>query len=184
MKSKLFILLFFSIPLFVFSKKHEVGVNHSFKTIKAALAQIQNGDSVLVYEGLYKEGNIVLDKEVKLIGINFPVLDGQKKYEVLSIKASNTLVCGFKVQHSGYATLEDPGGIKVYNARNVVIRDNILDDNFFAIYLQYCTNCIIKNNRIKAYGVEEQQIGNGIHCWKSDSLQIVGNNVSGQRDGI
>lgn len=184
MKSKLFILLFCSASFFVFAKKYEVGVNRSFKTIKAALAQIQNGDSVLVYEGLYKEGNIVLDKEVKLIGINFPVLDGQKKYEVLSIKAANVLVCGFKVQHSGYATLEDPGGIKVYNTRNVVIRDNILDDNFFAIYLQYCSNCIIKNNRIKAYGIEEQQIGNGIHCWKSDSLQIIGNTISGHRDGI
>ncbi|MDP2385748.1 MAG: nitrous oxide reductase family maturation protein NosD [Bacteroidota bacterium] len=183
-KSKLFILLFCSASFFVFAKKYEVGVNRSFKTIKAALAQIQNGDSVLVYEGLYKEGNIVLDKEVKLIGINFPVLDGQKKYEVLSIKAANVLVCGFKVQHSGYATLEDPGGIKVYNTRNVVIRDNILDDNFFAIYLQYCSNCIIKNNRIKAYGIEEQQIGNGIHCWKSDSLQIIGNTISGHRDGI
>ena len=27
-------------------------------------------------------------------------------------------------------------------------------------------------------------IGNGIHCWKSDSLQIIGNKISGHQDGI
>jgi nitrous oxidase accessory protein len=42
----------------------------------------------------------------------------------------------------------------------------------------------VKNNKIIAFGKEEQEIGNGIHCWKSDSLQIIANNISGNRDGI
>ncbi len=75
----------------------------------------------MYHEGIYKEGNIIISKTVNLIGVNFPVLDGQKKYEILSIKAANTLVSGFKIQHSGFATLEDPGGIKIYNTSNVII---------------------------------------------------------------
>jgi nitrous oxidase accessory protein len=177
MKQIIAILLFTSISYVLCAKKYEVGNNKTYKTIKSALEKTQDGDTVYVYEGVYKEGNIIISKPVQLIGVNFPVLDGQKKYEILSIKASNTLVAGFKVQHSGFATLEDPGGIKIYNARNVVVRDNILDDNFFSIYLQHSSNCIVKNNRITAYGVEEQQIGNGIHCWKNDSLQIIGNTI-------
>lgn len=168
----------------VLATTFEVGRDKPYKKIKAALALTKNGDTVLVYSGVYKEGNIVIDKEIKFIGINLPVLDGQKKYEVLSVKSSNTLVSGFKVQRSGYATLEDPGGIKVYDAKNVSICNNVLDDNFFGIYIQYSQNCVVKNNKIKAYGVEEQQIGNGIHCWKSDSLQIIGNRITGHRDGI
>ena len=82
------------------------------------------------------------------------------------------------------ATLDDPGGIKVYDSKCVTITNNILDDNFFGIYLQYSKHCIIKNNKLTAYAVEEQQIGNGIHCWKSDSLQIIENNITGHRDGI
>lgn len=184
MKAILYILFFILTPYFVFAKKIEVGVDRHYKTIKSALLQIRNGDTIYVYEGTYKEGNIVIDKEVKLIGKNFPVLDGQKKFEVLSVKSANTLICGFKIIHSGYATLDDPCGIKVYDTRNVIIRDNIFDDNFFAIYIQFSRNCIVKNNKIRAYGIEEQQIGNGIHCWKSDSLQIIGNSISGHRDGI
>jgi len=184
MKRIIAILLFTSISCFLYGKKYEVGKNKVFKNIKNALDKIQNGDTVYVHEGIYKEGNLIINKEVKLIGINFPVLDGQKKYEVISLKAANTLICGFKIINSGFATLNDPCGIKVYDTRNITIRDNIFDDNFFAIYLQYCVNCIIKNNKINAYGKEEQQIGNGIHCWKSDSLQIIGNNITGHRDGI
>lgn len=180
----------FLIILFLISKhilqanKFEVGKNHSYKSIKAALAQIKNGDTLYVHEGVYKEGNILIDKEIHFIGVNYPVLDGEKKHEVLSIKSANTLICGFKIIRSGYATLDDPCGIKVYDTRNITIRDNIFDDNFFGIYIQYSVNCIIKNNVVTAYGKEEQQIGNGIHCWKSDSLQIIANRVTGHRDGI
>lgn len=184
MKRLIAIILFTSASFFSYAKKLEVGENKLFKSIKTALDNAQNGDTIFVIKGVYKEGNIIISKEVSLIGIDLPVLDGQKKYEILSIKSPNTIVSGFKVQHSGYATLDDPCGIKVYNTNHVSICNNILDDNFFGIYLQYCSNCIIKNNRIISYGIEEQQIGNGIHCWKSDSLQIVGNNVTGHRDGI
>ena len=184
MKRLIAILLLTSTTCFLYAKTHEVGKDKVYKSIKSALAKIHNGDTINVYEGIYKEGNIIIDKEVALIGINFPILDGQKKYEILSVKSANTLISGFRVQHSGYSTLDDPGGIKVYNTKNVSICNNILDDNFFGIYLQYCSNCIVKNNSIISYGIEEQKIGNGIHCWKSDSLQIIGNKVSGHRDGI
>ena len=184
MRKLIALFLLSSTSYFLYANKFEVGKNRPYKSIKSALDKIQNGDTIYVHEGIYKEGNIIISKTVNLIGINFPVLDGQKKYEILSIKAVNTLVSGFKIQHSGFATLDDPCAIKVYDTRDVIICNNILNDNFFGIYLQFSKNCIIKNNHITAYGVEEQQIGNGIHCWKSDSLQVIANKVSGHRDGI
>ena len=161
-----------------------VGSHHVFKTILPALKFAKNGDTVLVEKGFYKEGNIVINKEIYFLGRDFPTIDGDRKFEVLSIKSNNVTVKGFKIQHSGYATMDDPGGIKVYDSHHVTIIDNLVYDNFFGIYLQYSKNCIIKNNKIIAFGKEEQEIGNGIHCWKSDSLQIIGNYVSGNRDGI
>lgn len=153
-------------------------------SIKTAIQTAKNDDTIFVKKGLYKEGNIVINKVITLIGIDFPVLDGEGKYEVVSIKSSNVIFKGFIVQHSGFGTLDDPGAIKIYNSNYVTIQDNQLFDNFFGIYVQYGKHCIVKNNKIVAYGKEEQKIGNGIHCWKSDSLQIIGNNISGHRDGI
>jgi nitrous oxidase accessory protein len=161
-----------------------VGSQHAFKTIIPALKFAKHGDSVLVEKGFYKEGNIIIDKAIFFLGRDFPTIDGDRKFEVLSIKSNNVTVKGFKIQHSGYATIDDPGGIKVYDSHHVTIIDNLVYDNFFGIYIQYSKNCVIKNNKIIAFGKEEQEIGNGIHCWKSDSLQIIGNYVSGNRDGI
>lgn len=182
MKNLFYLILFFSSLLQ--ANVIEVGANKPIKSIKKAIALAKVGDTVLVHKGLYREGNIVINKKIVFLGNDFPILDGQRRYEVLSIKADGVIVDGFKIIKSGYGTLEDPCGIKVYNKSHVTIRNNILDDNFFGIYIQNGTNCIVKNNKIKAYGKEEQRIGNGIHCWKSDSLQITANTVSGHRDGI
>jgi nitrous oxidase accessory protein len=168
----------------LFARRIDIGNSFSFTSIKTALASTVNGDSVFVHGGVYKEGNIIIDKSISFIGMDWPVLDGENKYEVVSIKANHVLLTGFKIQHSGIATLEDPCGIKVYDSKYVNIIGNDVYDTFFGIYLQYSHHCIVKDNHIVALGTEEQQIGNGIHCWKSDSLQIIGNQVSGHRDGI
>jgi nitrous oxidase accessory protein len=133
---------------------------------------------------LYREGNIAVNKKISLIGEGYPVLDGEKKHEVLSIYADSVLVEGLKVIRSPYATLTDPCGIKDYNRNYVVIRNNILDDNFFGIYIQAGKHCIIEGNKLKAYGSNEQYAGNGIHCWQSDSITIINNTIDGHRDGI
>jgi len=179
----LYIFLFSVFTITLSSNTIHVGINGHGK-IRDALKKARPGDTVLVHEGLYREGNIVIDKRIVFLGVNYPVLDGEKKYEVLSVKASSVEVSGFKVIRSGRASLDDPCAIKVYECAGVVISNNILDDNFFGLYIQHGKRCIIKNNRITAYAIEEQEIGNGIHCWKSDSLLISANNITGHRDGI
>lgn len=161
-----------------------VGKYKTVKSIKNAIKIAAVNDTIFVDYGVYKEGNLVIDKPLVLIGKNFPVLDGELKYEIISIKANYVTINGFKVQNSGIATIDDPGGIKIYDSHHVTIENNKLDNNFFGIYIQYGKQCLIKNNTITAYSLQEQQIGNGIHCWKSDSLIIEGNYIKGHRDGI
>lgn len=161
-----------------------VGKNKSVATIKVGIVRAMSGDTVLVYPGVYKEKGLTIDKRICLIGIDFPVVDGENKYENISIKSPGVLVQGFKVINSGVSSIEDFAGIKIYNTRDVIVRNNKLDNTFFGIYSQYGTNCTFENNEIRAHNLEEQQSGNGIHCWKSDSMRIIGNQISGHRDGI
>ena len=182
MKNLVFILFFFC--LLSNAKTITVGKTYPVKTIKQAITLANDGDTIIVTPGVYKEGNIIINKKIVFLGKNYPILDGQNKFEVLSIAADSVLVKGFKIINSGYAALDDPCGIKVYDRSFVRIEGNVLDNNFFGIYLQNCKNSIVKNNIVKAYGKQEQLIGNGIHCWKSENLQIIGNQISGHRDGI
>ena len=182
MKYYLIIVLLYSFS--IRANTIHVGKNHPIRSVKEGIAQAKDGDTVMVHSGWYKEGNIIIDKKIVFIGKGLPVLDGEKKHEVLSVKSDSVVVDGFKVIKSAYATITDPCGIKVYNSKYVVIQNNVLDDNFFGIYLQNCKNSTIKNNYLKAYGKEEQQLGNGIHCWKSNDILIIGNRIDGHRDGI
>ncbi len=161
-----------------------VGKDHPVKSIQRAISMAEPGDTIIVHSGRYRDGNILINKRIVLIGIGYPILDGMKKSEVISISADSVVVRGFKVINSGKSALDDPCGIKIFDRNYVVIENNILDNNYFGIYIQNGKNCIIRNNRIKAYGKDEQLIGNGIHCWKSENLQITGNRISGHRDGI
>ena len=182
MKYFLIIFLFFSLSLK--ATTIHVGKKHEVKSVKKGIALAKAGDTLIVHGGWYKEGNIIIDKKIVFLGKDLPVLDGEKKHEVLSIHADSVVVDGFKVIRSAYATITDPCGIKVYNKSHVLIQNNVLDDNFFGIYLQNSQNCIIKNNTLKAYGKEEQKLGNGIHCWKSKDILIIANRIDGHRDGI
>jgi nitrous oxidase accessory protein len=182
MKYFLIIFLFFSLSLK--ATTIHVGEKYAIKSVKRGISLAKVGDTVIVHSGWYKEGNIIIDKKIVFLGKDLPVLDGEKKHEVLSIHADSVIVDGFKVIRSAYATITDPCGIKVYNKSHVLIQNNVLDDNFFGIYLQNSQNCIIKNNTLKAYGKEEQKLGNGIHCWKSKDILIIANRIDGHRDGI
>ncbi len=166
------------------AKTIRVGTQRSVKTITQAQQVATNGDTILVESGTYYERNLVISKTVSLIGEGYPVLDGEHKYEIVSIKANGVLIEGFKIVHSGVSSIEDFAGIKIYHCRDVVIRNNILEDTFFGIYSQYGLNCTIEKNKLTAYAIQEQQSGNGIHCWKSDSMRILANTITGHRDGI
>lgn len=161
-----------------------VGKQQKISSITKALQLCKNGDTILVEKGFYKEHEIIIDKSIVLKASQYPILDGEHRYQIISVKADNVTVDGFKVQQSGRSEVDDIAAIKIYNARNVVISNNIIEDAFWGIYTLYGTRCIIKNNYLHATGNNEFENGNGIHCWKCDSMQIISNHITGHRDGI
>lgn len=161
-----------------------VGKQKKFTSITAAIAAAKPGDTIIVDKAVYREQNIIISKPLVLKGIDHPVIDAENKYENISIRADNVTVDGFLLQHTAVSSIVDYAAIKIYNRRNVTIINNIVNDAFFGIYSQYGIRCLIKNNVLTGDGKTEQESGNGIHCWKSDSMQIIGNTISGHRDGI
>ncbi len=184
MKTVISILCSVIISQTLSAKVYKVSNGNGINSIQQAIRLAKNGDSVLVDPGIYKEKNIVVDKSIVLLGNQYPVLDGEHTYEIISVKADKVTIKGFKLIHSGVSSLVDVAGIKIYSAKFVTISNNILEDTFFGIYLQACADCKVENNKLTAYATTDQESGNGIHCWKCDSLQITGNSMKGHRDGI
>ena len=115
-----------------------VGKNQAYKTINSAIAQAQNGDTILVQKGHYKEGNINIQKSIALIGIDRPVLDGQMKYEIVSLRANKILLQGFKIINSGEDEVKNIGAVRLYDSQFSTIKNNI-----FAFISRFLGNIIL-----------------------------------------
>jgi nitrous oxidase accessory protein len=176
------LLTFVISPLF--GRTVYVGQSHAIKTIKDGIQSAGIGDTVLVDGGIYREGNIVLTKAISLFGKNTPVLDGENKFELITLSGKNITISGFKFLNSGASAMNDFASIKCIDASEISISNNIIVNAYFAIHVSNTTLIHIKSNRIEGYSKNEQNTGNGIHLWKCNHAVIEDNYVSGHRDGI
>jgi nitrous oxidase accessory protein len=161
-----------------------VGAGEAIQSIREAIRVAQPGDTVLIAGGLYKEGNLRIDKPLVLLGIDMPVLDGERKYEILTITASDVTVSGIFFKNTGRASMHDLAAVKLQSVSRVTVRGNQFEDTFFGIYLSGSSHSLITNNTLHATPGNEQDTGNGIHAWKSHHITIDSNQVRGHRDGI
>ncbi|MBK9658909.1 MAG: nitrous oxide reductase family maturation protein NosD [Chitinophagaceae bacterium] len=175
-------LLAISLPLF--SRTIIVGNNQPIRSLKIAIAIAKNYDTILLQAGTYKEGAITLTKSLTIIGQNNPVLDGEKKYEILLISGKNITIKGIQFRNSGYSAMDDYASIKLVDASHVTIENNQILDSYFAIHISNTSFVTVRNNRITGSPKSEQLTGNAIHLWKSNYAVIENNHVQGHRDGI
>src|SRR5215211_1614178 len=84
-----------------------VGKNTAISTLRQGIKAAKNGDTVLLNKGIYKEGNIIINKAIYLIGIDAPVLDGESKNEILTLTGKNIVIKGIHFANAGYSSMND-----------------------------------------------------------------------------
>ncbi|NHE57146.1 nitrous oxide reductase family maturation protein NosD [Cyclobacterium plantarum] len=153
-------------------------------TIKEAIALAGKGDTIFVHEGTYLENQMEINKPMAIIGVNKPVIDSQGGDEIFIVKADQVLIQGLTLQNIGVSHLKDRAAIRVVEARNVIIDNNLLLNTFFGIYLQNASRCRVLNNTIRGEAYDEMNAGNAIHIWKGSQMEVINNHLSQHRDGI
>lgn len=161
-----------------------VGPSEVISSLRKAIDKANDGDTILLQKGVYKEGNIVITKSIRLIGVGQPVLDGENKNEILTLAGSSILVKGIQFANAGYSAMNDYAAIKIIDASHVIVENNTITNAYFAIHVANTSYSIIRNNTIKGTPKTEQTTGNGIHLWKCNNMLIRDNHIEGHRDGI
>jgi nitrous oxidase accessory protein len=161
-----------------------VGPGQALASLSAALGQAQAGDTIYVHGGTYAEGTLIVDKPLTLIGLDFPVLDGLHRDQIMTVSASDVLIRGFQFQNTGQGNSTELAAIMVLSGNRVVIEENLLRDCSFGIYLSNTLDSRVTCNDIRGVLKEEQNSGNGIHLWKCEGARIDENYITGHRDGI
>ncbi len=169
-------------PSLLSAKTIVVSVNGM--SLKSALSEAGTGDTIVVKPGTYREGNIPITRSVVILGENYPVFDGENKYEIFTIGADHVTIAGLKFIDTGTASMDDVAAVKVHDAKHVIIRDNQFENTFFGIHFSNSSASTVQGNRLHATATAEYEIGNGIHMWKCTNIHIVDNEIKGHRDGI
>ena len=183
MKNLLTIILIFTIGN-VLANTIIVGKNKAISTLRQGINAAKDGDTVLLNKGVYKEGNILIQKAIYLIGIDQPILDGELLHEILTLSGRNIIVRGIQFINAGYSSMNDFAAIKIIDATNITIENSSISNSSFAIHIANTTYSVIRNNIIKGNNKSEHSSGNGIHLWKCDNMLIENNSIQGHRDGI
>ncbi|MEZ4796485.1 MAG: nitrous oxide reductase family maturation protein NosD [Flavobacteriaceae bacterium] len=181
------LLTFFSVILMtniIYTQNIEVCSTCSITSLKDAIVQAKDFDTIHVKKGTYKEHDIVINKPLTIIGENYPIIDGELKGEIITIISDNVTVDGLFVINVGTSYTEDYAAIRVRKSKNFVIQNVVLEKLFFGIYIEKSNYGKIYHNKVIGDAVEEYNSGNGIQLWYSNFIEIEHNYVEHVRDGI
>lgn len=154
-------------------------------SIKEAVEIAEDGDIIRVKKGIYRENDIkILNKSIKIIGEDYPVIDAEMQGTAFSIQANNFLIEGLEIRNIGKSHTKEFSAILIANSSNFEIVNNRLNNIFFGILIERSTAGLVKNNKIKSNAISQGNSGNGIHLWHSNEINVSKNEVSGTRDGI
>ncbi len=152
--------------------------------VQGMIARAPAGATVVVPPGTW-EGDLLIDKPVRLVGRGRPLLRGSGRGTVVSIIADGTSVEGFAIDGRGGGDLgEDASGIHV-EAHGVTIRDCEIRRTLFGVYLREANDARVETCAIRGIrGKTPGEKGSGIHVWNTDGFRIADNDIRDVRDGI
>jgi len=151
--------------------------------VQQAVNSAQPGDTVRIEPGQY-EGNVVVDRPLTLEGVGRPVIRGEGRASVITVKAAGCTIRNLVIEHSGEMLAEEDSGVLLRSGGNR-LEHNELRDVLFGIYLYQSDNNVLLDNVIRGrawLGLGER--GAGIHIWNSTGNTITGNEISEARDGM
>jgi parallel beta-helix repeat protein len=154
---------------------------NNYTKIQDAINDAANGDEVYVYDDSspYVEA-LQINRSISLIGEEkrTTIIDVRtiENASALIISADGVVVQGFTIQNSTFVPGHVGAGIDI-NTDNVLIKENIIKDNFKGIYIHWSNHCIIEDNDIRNNSV-------GISLYNEDYSTISYNHISLNIDGI
>ncbi len=151
--------------------------------IEEALAKASPGDTIIVRGGVYP-GPLLVDKSVRLVGEEWPVIDGGGKGVVVALNAPATQFRGFDVRGSGSEPDRDHAGIAL-QAADIVVEDNRLSDVLFGIFVAQANGAVVRGNDITSkaeYDIARK--GDAIRVWYSHNVTVENNHIYSARDVV
>jgi nitrous oxidase accessory protein len=184
---------------------------HSTQELRDLLARTPSGGTLTVPAGVYR-GALVIDRPVTIVGVGHPVIQGDGKGTVLTIRAAGTTVRDLMIEGSGPGPVDNPAGVSV-EADRVVVKDLHIRDTYTGIWVEGAKDVRITGNVIEgrqmaapgetpapmdhemagdmggmsmgaAHGTAKAGRGDGVSLFNATRPVVGGNSITNVRDGV
>ena len=116
-----------------------------YNKIQDAINVANDGDTIFVYKGVYKE-NLYVDKSIKLISedMNYTVIDGNEIDSVIKLLKNSISIECFTITNSKNSS--NSAGIEILSDQNTIKNNKIIYNKGYGIYGEdLVSNDIISN---------------------------------------
>lgn len=152
--------------------------------LAAALSAARPGDVIELAPGVFR-GPITIDKALILRGRG-GLVDGGDAGTAVRVAAPGVRIEGLGVRGSGTDIGAPDACVFVEeSATGAVLRENVLEDCAFGIWVHRTDGARLVGNRIRGRdGIRVADRGNGIHLFDASNAVVESNVVEGVRDGV
>lgn len=154
-----------------------------YPELTAALVEARPGDTVEVRGGVHP-GPVTVPGGVRLVGVGWPVLDGDDRGTVVELPGAGASLEGFVVRSSGTSLEHEDAGVSV-SAEDVVVAGNRIERVLFGIVLANAHRATIRDNVITGRPeLPEPRRGDLVKLWYSEDVLIEDNRIERGRDVV
>ncbi|MFE3845887.1 NosD domain-containing protein [Thermoplasmatota archaeon] len=154
-------------------------LDHPYQNIQDALDISQNGDTIFVFNGTYQK-NIVISTKINLQGedSNATIIEGQYQGIVVTIQSDSVSIKGFTIVNAGFSPIQQYPGITLCNVTQCTITKNIVLTNWYGIFIDSSSFCMLSNNII------DKSYENGICIQNSNEILLEKNTFGNTSNGL
>jgi nitrous oxidase accessory protein len=153
--------------------------------LQAAIDAAAAGDVIRLAPGTYA-GGVTIGKTLTLIGEPGAEIVGSGKGSVIGIDVPDVRIEGLAISGSGTSLDDMDSGIFVSRrSPRATILNNRFENNLFGVYLHGASDSLVQGNIIHGRtDLRISEAGNGVAIWNAPGARVIGNEISGGRDGI
>jgi len=118
-----------------------------------------------------------------LIGEGMPEIRGDKKSDVVSIRADHVMIKGFRISLSGIEITDEAAGIRA-QGDHIRILDNTISQVYFGIHILGSDSVEVVHNVIEPGTTYAGRPGHAVNAWNVTTLTVKDNTIDDARDGI
>ncbi len=150
-----------------------------------AVAAAAPGDVLRLDPGVHS-GPIFIDRPLSLLGEPGAVIDGRRLGRTLDVRSPGVVIRHLALTGSGLSLEKMDAAIFLeQTATGAVVEDNEIKDNLVGVYIHGARDAMVRGNTIVGRVMPHfNDSGNGVYVWNAPGAQVIGNDISGGRDGI